>query len=106
MRTLGHERETLWDNDTVLALGRTMIEVEHEIHLDPDGDNDDVVDGETLPAEGKRIKDSAMQSESRVSLGKDGTVTVWKKLCLLMRQPGGPVTVKDAWFSVHPKRKQ
>ncbi|KAF6824225.1 C6 zinc finger domain protein [Colletotrichum plurivorum] len=106
MRTLGHERETLWDNDTVLALGRTMIEVEHEVHLDPDGKNDDVVDGEILPAEGKRIKDSAMQSESRVSLGKDGAVTAWKKLCLLMRQPGGPVTVKEVWFSVHPKRKQ
>ncbi|KAL0939985.1 C6 zinc finger domain protein [Colletotrichum truncatum] len=105
VQTLSHERETLWDNSSVLSFGRRMIELEHDLQLTPGGSLDDVFDDGTLPEEGKRIKDSAMQDKTRFEVGKDGSVTIWRQISLLMREPGGPITVKDDWFSVQMRRK-
>ncbi|KAF9874190.1 C6 zinc finger domain protein [Colletotrichum karsti] len=105
MRTLSHERESLWDNSTVLAFGRKLVAVEHELDLGPDEDVEAVVDDGTLPPEGRRIKDSAMQKEATVVPRGDGGVTVWKKVALLMREIGGPITVREEWFEVQLRRK-
>ncbi|KAF4841381.1 Aspercryptin biosynthesis cluster-specific transcription regulator atnN [Colletotrichum siamense] len=105
VRTISHERESLWDNSTLLSLGRVLLKVENDVHLRCDDDLEDIVDDGTLPPEGMRIKDSAMQKEARIVPGSDGSVTVWKKVGLLMRELDGPITIREEWFEVPMRRK-
>ncbi|GKT43618.1 aspercryptin biosynthesis cluster-specific transcription regulator atnN [Colletotrichum spaethianum] len=105
MKALAHGKENLWELRTVTAFVGQMIKFEHGLQFDLDGDTADVIDDGTLPPEERRIKDSAVQHETRVITGSDGVVTVWKKVALLLREPEGPVTVREEWFSVQLRRK-
>ncbi|OHF04264.1 C6 zinc finger protein [Colletotrichum orchidophilum] len=105
MKTIANEKENLWDSNTVLACGRKVVEFEHELDLGPDECIADVFDDGTMPPEGRRIKDLAMQNEVRIVSGKDGAVTMWRKVAFLMREHDGPITVTKEWFRVHFKRK-
>ncbi|GKT56056.1 C6 zinc finger domain protein [Colletotrichum tofieldiae] len=105
MKALAHEKENLWDLGTVTAFVGQMIKFEHGLRVDLDGDIADVVDDGTLPPEEQRIKDSALQHGTRVVTGSDGAITVWKKVALLLREPEGPITVREEWFSVQLRRK-
>ncbi|WYZ33880.1 hypothetical protein EsH8_I_000156 [Colletotrichum jinshuiense] len=105
IKTIAHDRENCWDSNTLLAFGRRVIEVEHDLHLGPEEDIEHVIDDGTLPPEGRRIKDSAMQPETRVVPRKDGVVTIWKQISFLMREPNGPVTVRDEMITVQLRRE-
>ncbi|TID03699.1 hypothetical protein CH35J_001846 [Colletotrichum higginsianum] len=100
LKALAHEKESCWDLATVTTLAVQVIGFEHGLQLGPDDDMADMVDDGTLPPEERRIKDSALQDDRRVVSSTDGTGILWRKVALLLREPEGPVTVKEEWVSV------
>ncbi|KAJ0165805.1 hypothetical protein CTA2_9946 [Colletotrichum tanaceti] len=105
LKALAHEKESCWDLGTVTTLVSQVIGFEHGLRLGPDDDMADVVDDGTMPPEERRIKDSALQDDSHVVPGTDGTGTLWRKVALLLREPEGPVTVQEEWVSMPLRHK-
>ncbi|OHW95336.1 C6 zinc finger domain-containing protein [Colletotrichum incanum] len=99
MKALAHEKESLWDLSSFTAFATQVIKFEHGLQLGPGEDIVDVVDDGTLPSEKRRIKDTVMRYGTRIVPGDDG-VTLWKKVDLLLREPKGPIAVKEEWYAV------
>ncbi|OLN91666.1 Transcriptional regulatory protein moc3-like protein 4 [Colletotrichum chlorophyti] len=100
MKSLAHEKENLWELNAVLAFGHKTIEVEHDLCLAAEENLQDDADDGTLPPEIWRIKDAVVHPEAHVKLAQNGVVTMERKVAFFMKEPEGPITVREERFSV------
>ncbi|KAM0284390.1 hypothetical protein ACHAQH_001966 [Verticillium albo-atrum] len=100
METLASGRESLWDNRTMLASGKRIIEVEHGLLPSLDENIENFADDDALPPEERRIQDSVKLNEEQTVTGEDGSAILRHKVAYLMRKPGESITVQDEWYSI------
>lgn len=108
MKKLSRQRENVWDSDIMVAAGRRMIEIEHDLELDADDEDlDGMIDDESPPPpppppEEKRIRDSVMLPDVEMRPCKKGGGNVaWRKICFLMKDPDGEgIVTTDEWFQL------
>ncbi|RYP72949.1 hypothetical protein DL769_004349 [Monosporascus sp. CRB-8-3] len=99
MRSLGVARENLWEASSLWLTGRRIIELEHEITLDENGEPcDSVVDWTALPPDELRIWTISTDPETRIRTGENGVVIPGMTAGFLMRNPDGKIYVHSEFL--------
>ncbi|RYP49924.1 hypothetical protein DL768_004460 [Monosporascus sp. mg162] len=95
MRSLGVARENLWEASSLWLTGRRIIELEHGITLDENGEPcDSAVDWTTLPPDGLRIRTISTDPKTRIRTGENGEVVPGMIAGFFMPNPDGPTPIR------------
>ncbi len=92
VKSLGVARENMWHTSGMWITGRRLIELEHGIKLDANGQPCDVaVDWTTLPPDVARIRSTSTAPNITTQTGENGEVVAGRMVGFFMRSPEGSV---------------
>lgn len=103
MTTLSCLRETLWDSDTMYAIGTRVIEIEHCIEVTPHEITriQGIEESElALPADRQLIIDSSLEVVTEISTRSDGRKIVRRKICILVQSCSGGIETMHDWITM------
>lgn len=103
MTTLSCPRETLWDSDTMQAIGTRITEIKHGIEVTPhettrlQGTEESEL---ALPADRQRIIDSALEAAIEVSTHTDGRKIMRRRIRILVQGCSGGIETLRDWVTM------
>lgn len=99
MKDLAASREGLWDANTMSAVGRRVIEIEHCIDLNDNKRHFSLSQNTTLPAEVSRIWDSQL-GPVRCCLDENGHQVSQRKATYILRSAGDEFLFLQEWVNI------
>ncbi|KAI6784648.1 C6 zinc finger domain-containing protein [Emericellopsis cladophorae] len=96
LRAMGRRRESLWDSEAMYAIGKCIIEREHGIVVTQ---GMAAAEGERLPDDESRIRDSYLEDEVLEERDDQGNFLLWRKMVLFVRD-GEAISRTSSWISI------
>ncbi|KAI1480185.1 hypothetical protein F4774DRAFT_379946 [Daldinia eschscholtzii] len=98
MRLLGVPRENLWELDQMYALARRVIEIEHGVVLDGDGQPVTAVKYPGFPPDERRVRDTNMEPKPSVYIDLNGKETCGWTVGFVMRDEQGAIVTRTEFI--------
>lgn len=101
VKTLGVARENMWDTSGMWVTGRRVIELEHGIKLDADGQpcgDPASVDWTTRPPDGARSRSTSTDSKLTMQADESGRMVTGRMVGFYMRSPEGNIYIHSEFL--------
>ncbi|KAI0110171.1 hypothetical protein F4814DRAFT_426063 [Daldinia grandis] len=98
IRILGVPRENLWELDQVYALARRVIEIEHGVVLNDDGQPATPVQYPGLPPEERRVRFTKMEPKSSIYIDLNGKETCGWTVGFVMRDEQDAIVTRNEFI--------
>ncbi|KAK7754553.1 hypothetical protein SLS62_003574 [Diatrype stigma] len=101
VKTLGVARENMWDTSGMWVTGRRVIELEHGINLDANGQpcgDPASVDWTTRPPDGARTRSTSTDSKMTMQADESGRMVTGRMAGFYMRSPEGNIYIHSEFL--------
>ncbi|KAI0850567.1 hypothetical protein F5Y00DRAFT_33329 [Daldinia vernicosa] len=98
IRILGVPRENLWELDQIYALARRVIEIEHGVVLNDDGQPATAVQYPGLPPDERRVRFTIMEPRSSTYIDLNGNETCGWTVGFVMRDERDAIVTRNEFI--------
>ncbi|KAI2606567.1 hypothetical protein GGR54DRAFT_437874 [Hypoxylon sp. NC1633] len=102
IKLLGGCRENLWEADQMYALSRRVIEMEHDVVLDEQGQPATPATHPGLPPDERRVRYMVIDPKTSTSFGPDGRETHGWTVGFIIRDPEDAICVHTEFIPTSP----